>query len=500
MSSHDLSWLVGELRALAGDLDADESSPPLVIAIDQGGHASRAIAFDVHGRSVAESFAPISTFRTGKDRVEHDATEVVESIRTALADLAQSLGDRIHRVIAAGLATQRSSIACWDQRTGKPLAPILSWQDRRNAAFIERLRSHEPEIRERTGLVLSPHYGASKLRWCLDNIDAVAAAARDKRLVAGPLAAWLLRSLLDERPVAVDPANASRTQLVDRTTLDWSPALLKTFGIARDVLPRIVPNRHAFGHVQVGERSIPLVVCTGDQSAMPFAHGPINEGAVYLNIGTGAFMQRLTSMPLAAEGLLSSIVWLDQHADTRIARFATEGTVNGAGSAIDWLNERVEGAHRAAVAMTREQAATLDPPVFINAVSGIGSPFWLANAESRFIGEGNEPAQVVAVLDSIAFLIATNIERMHFGVERIVTSGGLAANDYLCDCIAALTRLPLERSSLQEATATGLAYLIAGEPPQWQPVTAIEVIKPADDARLTERYRRWQAAMTELSR
>jgi glycerol kinase len=73
MGSKDLSWLVGELRALAGDLGDDSVAPPLVVAIDQGGHASRAIAYDTHGEAVAESFAPISTFRSGADRVEHDA-------------------------------------------------------------------------------------------------------------------------------------------------------------------------------------------------------------------------------------------------------------------------------------------------------------------------------------------------------------------------------------------------------------------------------------------
>jgi glycerol kinase len=125
MPPKDLSWLVGELRALAGDLDSDAPSAPLVMAIDQGEHVSRAIAFDVRGVAVAESFVPISTFRAGKDRVEHDAVEVEESIRNALADLHLALGSEADRVVAAGLATQRSSIACWDLRTNKPLGPIV---------------------------------------------------------------------------------------------------------------------------------------------------------------------------------------------------------------------------------------------------------------------------------------------------------------------------------------------------------------------------------------
>src|SRR3954464_9706777 len=119
----ELSWLVGELRALASDLDSESRRLPLVLAIDQGGHASRVIAFDAHGKQYAESFAPISTFRSGHDRVEHDEQEVLESMRTALGDVAQALGEDAQRVVAAGLATQRSSIVCWDSRTGQPLSP-----------------------------------------------------------------------------------------------------------------------------------------------------------------------------------------------------------------------------------------------------------------------------------------------------------------------------------------------------------------------------------------
>src|SRR5262245_1546047 len=147
----DLSWLEGELHALANDLSPDAGAP-LVLAIDQGGHASRVLVFDTQGRQQAEAFAPISTFRHGSDRVEHDAREILESISTALSDVRHALGEAASRVMRAGLATQRASIACWDRRTGQALSPILSWQDRRNAALVERLHNREAAIRAQTGL------------------------------------------------------------------------------------------------------------------------------------------------------------------------------------------------------------------------------------------------------------------------------------------------------------------------------------------------------------
>lgn len=489
-----LSWLVGELRALASDLSVGDSEPPLVVAIDQGGHASRAIAFEIGGRLRAEAFAPISTFRSRTDRVEHDPNEVHESIRTALADLHQALGDSAERVIAAGLATQRSSVVCWDLRTGRSLTPILSWQDRRNAGWLEQLRSQEQRIRQTTGLPLTPHYGASKLRWCLDNLPETREAAHSKRLTMGPLAAWLLRSLLSERVNVVDAVNAARTQLLDWRCGDWSSEMLDLFGIERSLLPRVVANRHAFGHIAFGDRAIPLVVCTGDQAAMPFAHGRPAEDTIYLNIGTGAFLQRLLRRDEIPEGMIGSILWCDEQDD--VSRLLTiEGTVNGAGSAIDWLNERSGiDTHRAALSLTRAKVGDSQPLVFLNGVSGVGSPFW-RSLESRFIGEGSDEQRLVAVVESVAFLICENIARMHDGATRIVASGGLAACDYLCECIASLSGMPVERTSLQESTAMGLAYLVAGMPETWQPQVRFERFEPQEYSALGERYERWRVAM-----
>ena len=497
MCSQDLSWLVGELRALTHDLDAGAAPSPLIVAIDQGGHASRAIAFDRQGVAIAESFAAISTFRTGSDRVEHDAIEVTESVRTALTDLYQALGAESHRVVAAGLATQRSSIACWDARTNQPLSPILSWQDRRNAAFVAKLQPHASEIRELTGLVLSPHYGASKLRWCLENVDAVAKAHAAKRLRLGPIAAWLLRSLLTERPNVVDAVNAARTQLLDIRERGWSPQLLKYFGVPAEALPRVVASRHAFGYVAFGDRSIPLLACTGDQSAMPFAHGRPDPHTLYLNIGTGAFLQRVTSALHAPQGLLASVLWTQEHDGATEVTYACEGTVNGAASAIDWVNDRIGiDAHRTAQALTRANVASLLPPIFVNGIAGVGSPYWRSQLESRFVGEGSEIACVTAVIESIAFLICKNVELMGHDTRQLLASGGLSASNYLCECVATLSGLPVERTSLQESTATGLAYLTAGQPPDWQPDAKLQTFAPAADAALAARYQQWQTLMS----
>src|SRR6185503_7727907 len=106
----------------------------LLLALDQGGSSSRAIAFDASGAQVASASVRVAERRKGDDHVEQDPEELVESLRAAAAECARAAGGA-GAIAAAGLATQRSSIVGWDRETGEALSPVLSWQDRRAAEW-----------------------------------------------------------------------------------------------------------------------------------------------------------------------------------------------------------------------------------------------------------------------------------------------------------------------------------------------------------------------------
>jgi glycerol kinase len=389
-------------------------------------------------------------------------------------------------------------MACWHRRTGAALSPVISWQDRRNAAWLERLAPRAARIRELTGLVLTPHYGASKMRWCLDHLPAVRAAQAAGDLVMGPLASFLACRLLAGGPLLADPANASRTQLWSLATRDWSPELLGLFGIDAAVLPRAVTSRYAYGLLTTPAGPVPLTVVTGDQSAAPFAFGPLDAAIAYVNLGTGAFAQRVVSGALpVAPRLLVSVVWSTaDHVD-----YLLEGTVNGAASALDWLAAR-EGVPLPLLLAEAEAALAAGevPPLFINGVSGLGAPFWVSGLESRFVGTGSRGARTLAVLESIAFLLQVNLEELeHHGrpLAGLLVTGGLSANAHLCGSLASLSRLPLLRAEDPEATARGLARLVAGDEAASWPRPGLETRAPTTDAAPQSRYAQWRRALDE---
>src|SRR5258706_7932920 len=295
----------------------------LVLALDQGGQSSRACVFDARGALLARAALPVAESRPAPERVEQDPEELVSSLRAAAEQALAALGPRASEVAACGLATQRSSLACWDRIRGRALAPILSWQDRRGADWLPRVRPDAREIERRTGLRLSPHYGASKIAWCLENLE------HDRgTLVCGPLASFLAFRLLEERPLVADAANATRTLCFGLDEADWDPWLLERFGIPRAVLPECRPTRAEFGTFACAGRRIPLCVLTGDQSAALYSGGEPRPDALHVNLGTGAFAQRPCALPRRVEGLLTSPV----RREAGRSSFAIEGTGNGARS------------------------------------------------------------------------------------------------------------------------------------------------------------------------
>lgn len=467
-------------------------SDRVFVAIDQGGHATRATAYDASGAAHGAALVTIATRHNALGHVEHDPAEVVASVSTALAELTRHVP--ASRWAAAGFAVQRSSLLCWDAADDTPLSPVISWQDRRNAAWLKGLARRADEVQRLTGLPLSPHYGASKIRWCLDHLPAVRAAAAQGRLRAAPLACWLLHRLLAERPFVADAATAARTLLWSPFERDWSDELLAMFGVPRAILPRAVGTAWNFGTLSCGGAAVPVTVCNGDQSVVPFAAGPLDPGAAYVNLGTGAFVLRPVPEPMRAPPLLTSVI----RADERRFDCVLEGSVNGAGAALEWL-ERNQGAAADRMLALLDGAALVDDaaPFFLNGVSGLGSPFWKPDFESRFVGDGTDLQQCRAVLESVAFLIKANLDEMdrhHAPPGRLVTSGGLAENQLLCRLLAALSELPVDRSSDREATSRGLGYLVAGEPAGFQ-APASQRFEPEVEPDLLARYLKWLELM-----
>ncbi|HID51433.1 MAG TPA: hypothetical protein EYP41_05275 [Anaerolineae bacterium] len=465
---------------------------PLTLIIDQGTHATRALAFDTDGQVQASAHCPLALQRLSADRVEQDAAEIAVSLRQVITEV---LADDVVRqagIAQAGLASQRSSVAAWDRITGEPLAPLLSWQDRRAAAWLTQFEEYIPIIKEKTGLPLSPHYGASKLRWLLDHVPAVQQARQDGRLAFGPFASFLLAHLLRGQPFLVDHANANRTQLWHIDYRDWDPWLLDLFGIPGDLLPACRPIVHEYGLMALAD--VPVTAVNGDQNAAVYALGQPERGTAVINLGTGAFVlvstgRRRIRHPALLSGLTAS--------DTLAGEYTLEGTVNGAGSALSWAGE-AWGISDISARLDEWLARPEEPPVFLNSIGGLGSPFWRPGPEPAIVGEGEPWQWVTAVAESILFLLQANLDEMRAAgvtISRLRVSGGLAQSGQLCQRLADLSGCVVYRPQETEATARGAAWLAAGRPSHWPELQPGQQFDPRSNKALMDRYWRFRELM-----
>jgi glycerol kinase len=475
----------------------------LSLSLDQGGSASRALVFDGEGRELASSRVEVADRRPRPGWVEQDPDAVVDSLRqVAEAALMQLDASQRGHVQACGLSCQRSSLVCWDRSSGIALSPILSWQDTRAAEWLAAQALDTEAIRASTGLYPNAHFGLSKIRWCLDHLDEVKHAAADGRLVIGSLAAFLAFRLLEQRPCLVDPANASRTLLFDLARGDWNRELLERFAIDPRWLPDIARSDAEFGDLVVPSISapskdmpsqrLPLRLLSGDQSTAAFAYGEPRAEATYLNVGTGAFVYRLAQQVPAGSRLLRSVIhW------SEAPQYVVEGTVNGAGSALAWFAEQ-HGITDVAAALDAQWVDdSSGDTLFLNGIGGLGSPDWRARFASRFIGDATMEQQLVAVAESIVFLIQRNLSLLQ-GIGEpcayVLISGGLSRSDRFCQVLSDLGRLPVHRPGQCEASARGTAFLLAGRPASWAPLPERR-FEPQPNPALLARYRRWSDCM-----
>lgn len=432
--------------------------------------------------------------------VEHDPFEMSQSIKNVLVSTEQFCQAKNYSITSAGLATQRSSFICLKKNDFTPLSNIISWQDRRAHNTMENYKPFAKEIYQRTGLVLNPHYGASKMKWCMEHNHKIKQAHHEKNVLFAPIASYILHEILNEHPFVVDPANGSRTLLMNIKSMQWDESQLNLFSIDADCLPKILLTFASYGNLNVNDQAVPLIACTGDQNAAVFSLGEPQSDAIYVNLGTGAFALNCQSNPNSNSdtGLLKSVLY----ANNNKTLYATEGTVNGAGRALQWFAEQSKY-NNYEKDLEKWITKIADPPIFINGISGVGSPFWIPDLESHFDRESPLEEKFVAVAESIVFLLKVNIDLMlqQQDISKIIISGGLANNPGICQLLANVCKLPVHHSPVTEATALGLFNLInkSTDPQNPTNISQQPDYSPQVNTELEKRYSRWLSMMNKYA-
>jgi glycerol kinase len=451
------------------------------LAIDQGTTSTRAILFDSGARAVAVAQRELQQYYPSRGSVEHDPEQIWQD---TLAVVREVLGSADRGSVAAiGITNQRETVVVWDRTTGEPLHRAIVWQDRRTADRCIELKAEGAEelIRERTGLLLDPYFSATKAAWILDHVPGARAQAERGELACGTIDSFLLWRLTDGAVHATDITNAARTSLLDIRSGCWDPELCRLFRVPEALLPEVHDNSRVFGMTAPGllELQLPIAGMAGDQQAALFGQACFAPGMVKSTYGTGCFMLVNTgSEPVMSQHRLLTTPAYRLDGKTT---YALEGSIFVAGAAIKWLRD---GLGVIADAAETDSMATRVPDshgvTMIPAFVGLGAPHWDPDARGAILGltlDATAAHLARAALEAVAYQTFDLMDAMAKDgaaqAQAVRVDGGMAANGWLCQFLANILGVAVERPLNLETTALGAAFLAGLATGVWPDLEAL---------------------------
>lgn len=432
-----------------------------VLSIDQSTQSTKAILFDEEGMIVKRVDRKHRQIINELGYISHDPIEIYENTLAVVKELITFCGVQHCDIKALGISNQRETTLIWDDQ-GTPLSDAVVWQCSRSSDIVQRMTNHHEEIYEITGLVLSPYFPASKMRWLIESVKPTGSYH------IGTMDSWLLYRLTNNKVCKTDASNASRTQLFDIHTGTWSKRLCDLFEIDMNSLPEVCDSNAFFGTTDFDgflDQPIPILSVMGDSHAALYGQGCHKEQQVKVTLGTGSsIMMNIGHQDRRSKhGLTTSLAW-------RIngqMSYVWEGNINYTGAVISWLQHDLGLIADPNDTITAIQKSNpKDETILIPAFSGLSAPYWNEQAKGMFYGMSRTTTKnelIKAGVESIAYQIHDVLDAMAQDCRKplleVKTDGGPSKNTYLMQFLSDLVKTTVLVSTQEELSAIGVAYM-----------------------------------------
>jgi glycerol kinase len=444
-------------------------------AIDQGTTSTRFMIFTQSGEVVGSHQLEHEQIYPKPGWVEHNPVEIWERTEEVIKGALRKTGVKPQEIAAIGITNQRETSVVWNRNTGEPYYNAVVWQDTRTDKICAALAKDgdQDRFRDTVGLPLATYFSGPKLKWLLDNVEGLRAAAERGDAIFGTMDSWVIWWLTGGPKAGAhvtDVTNASRTMLMDLKTLEWVDEILEVMGIPRPMLPEIRPSSDPsiYGYTQEdGPLGAEIPVCgnLGDQQAALFGQTCFSPGEAKNTYGTGCFLLLNTGTEIvpSESGLLTTLGYKVGH---KPAVYALEGSIAITGALVQWLRDNLGlfefAKHVEDFAGKVEDNGGI---YFVPAFSGLFAPYWRSDARGVIVGLTryiNKYHICRAALEATAYQTREVIEAMEkdSGVElkTLKVDGGMTHNDLLLQFQADILNVPVIRPTVSETTALGAAY------------------------------------------
>ncbi len=488
-----------------------------ILAIDQSTSATKALLFDPQGQIIDQYSLEHRQIYPRPGWVEHDVEEIyANTLKTIQILLGRNPIYQDH-LVCLSITNQRETVVVFEKASGRPLYNAIVWQCRRGAPVCEELvkGGHQPLIQQKTGLKIDTYFSASKLRWLVDQDEAIRSTLETGEALAGTIDTYLIYRLTGGAVHATDMTNASRTLLFDISRLCWDETLCDLFHVPIQALPQVYGNTAAFGQTTLGgilDRPIPISGVMGDSQASLFALRCFSPGDAKVTFGTGSsvLLNIGEQLRLSQSGIVSTIAWVLDGQPT----YAFEGLINFSAATISWLKNQLKlitsAAETEALALeVADNGGVYLVPAFV----GLSAPYWRPEARAAIVGMTPYTTKnhiVRAALESIAYQIKDVLELMAgeagIPLQCIHADGGAVRNKFLMQFTADMIRYPVRVPELAELSALGAVYCgllgsgLAGslEDIRKQPRQIVEYTAAMPTDAVDRLYQGWKSAVQKV--
>lgn len=484
-----------------------------ILAVDQSTQGTKGLLFDENGVLIRRADRSHRQIVNEKGWVEHDPKEILENTLLVCKDVVEQAGIAPEEICAMGISNQRETSLAWNKTTGKPVYNAIVWQCSRAVEICERHKEEAESIQQKTGMMLSPYFPASKLQWIMENVPEAKTLAAEKKLAVGTIDTWLVYNLTRDHVFKTDYSNASRTQLFNIVDLAWDKELLKTFQIPESAMAEICMSDAVYGMTDLGgllKKEIPICGVLGDSHGALFGQNCRQPGQIKATYGTGSsVMMNIGEKPLISDkGIVTSLAWGRKGR----VEYVFEGNLNYTGAVISWLKDQVGLIRDAGETGTlATEANPEDKTYFVPAFTGLGAPYWDSEATGMFTGitrTTGKKEMIKACVECIAYQITDLVELMREEtgrkVEELRVDGGPTANTYLMQFQSDMVQAIISIPQLQELSGMGAAYMAGITAGVYDEEHIFEQVKRSDyrpkmqETCRSERYQGWKQAVQQV--
>lgn len=244
-----------------------------------------------------------------------------------------------------------------------------------------KLGVDKDHFRSICGLPLSPTFSAPKIRWLRKTIPAVRDACREGRCLFGTIDSWIVFNLIKGLHVT-DVTNASRTLLMNLSTLTWDNQMIKSFSIDENMLPEIRSSSEIIGTINDESALDGLLVSAiiGNQQASLLGQLCLKEGQAKSTYRSGCFLLCNIGHQIvqSSHGLVTTVAW---KIGKERAVYALEGNIAVGGAALKWMKDNLELLKDASeIEKIASQVPTTAGCYFVPAFHGLFAPYYHAEA------------------------------------------------------------------------------------------------------------------------